>query len=76
MNIFVFLFAGAMVLTFIAITPRTARRSAQYPPGYYETGGPARMGERTSEQEPGTFMILIYTIIFVSALLTAMSTLA
>lgn len=76
MNIFVFLFAGAMVLTFIAITPRSVRRSAHYPQGYYETGGPSGRIERSSEQKPGTFMILIYTIIFVSALLTAMNTLA
>ncbi len=74
MNIFVFLFAGAMVLTFIAITPRTVRRSAHSPQGLYEMSG--GRAERAGEQKPSTFLVLIYTVIFVSALLTAMSTIA
>ncbi len=76
MNIFIFLFAGAMVLTFIAISPRKVRSSAQYPQGYYDMGRVSQMTERSMDQKPGTLTILMYTIIFVSGLLVAMSALA
>jgi len=76
MNIFIFLFAGAMVLTFIAVSPRKVRSSAHYPQGYYEMGRRPAYTEQAGDRQPGTFTILLYTAIFVSGLLIAMSALS